>query len=646
MALCPLFTTAQSDPPAFDYSTAITWSDHPALHLVPQSFNEASAVTILDERFIEYRKEGDKYDVYNTFHRIIRVRDDQGIEMFNKVYVLVHEGAEITDIRARTIQADGKVLDLTPDKIKSVQEDGNDYRLFAMDGVEKGCELEYYYVEKRPFYLFSSEFFQAAKVPIVRERFLLISPPELRFSAKGYNGFLVSPDTVIGDRRIIVGMDTDVVGLPDDEKYSYRDKFLKRVDFKLSYNMNGNAEVRLYTWKDFGKRAYAYYTTRSEKEEKALDAFVARIPPMADTSLGARIAAAEDFVKSQIDIDKKLTSSGGDVLLQVINTKTANEEGVIRLLAGVYDHLDIPYNFVVASDRDGIPLDPELENWDRADNILFFFPGTGNYLDPVEQALRYPYIAFNLGGSRGLFLKDVQIGNFRTAIALFAPVPLFPEDSSSENLEAEVRFSMGLDTLLVHARQILRGYAAASARPIYTFLPKDKQEEESKNIVKAIDASADISNVKVTNPKLGDSYDNKPLIVEADLRCPDMIESAGNRLLLKIGDLIGIQVQMYQEKPRQLPAEMDFMHREDRTLVVHIPDGYAIRNPKDLLSDVTYPGMGFKATYTLDGNLLTVQIREHYAQLLYPLSEFQDFQKVINASADFNKVVLVLEKAQ
>ncbi len=35
---------------------------------------------------------------------------------------------------------------------------------------------------------------------------------------------------------------------------------------------------------------------------------------------------------------------------------------------------------------------------------------------------------------------------------------------------------------------------------------------------------------------------------------------------------------------------------------------------------------------------------EEYRRVSYPLSQYEDFKKVINASADFNKVVLVLQK--
>jgi len=54
--------------------------------------------------------------------------------------------------------------------------------------------------------------------------------------------------------------------------------------------------------------------------------------------------------------------------------------------------------------------------------------------------------------------------------------------------------------------------------------------------------------------------------------------------------------------------------------------------------------MGFVSSYKIVNNVLEVYIMETYRELKYPLSEFETFKKVINASADFNKIVLLLEK--
>ena len=54
--------------------------------------------------------------------------------------------------------------------------------------------------------------------------------------------------------------------------------------------------------------------------------------------------------------------------------------------------------------------------------------------------------------------------------------------------------------------------------------------------------------------------------------------------------------------------------------------------------------MGFVSSYMMEGNTLTITIMEEYRKTSYPLSQYDDFRKIINAAADFNKVALVLEK--
>lgn len=54
--------------------------------------------------------------------------------------------------------------------------------------------------------------------------------------------------------------------------------------------------------------------------------------------------------------------------------------------------------------------------------------------------------------------------------------------------------------------------------------------------------------------------------------------------------------------------------------------------------------MVFSSNYEVNGNKVTVTIDEYYKQFYFPLSLFEDYTRVINAAADFNKVVLVFIK--
>jgi hypothetical protein len=46
----------------------------------------------------------------------------------------------------------------------------------------------------------------------------------------------------------------------------------------------------------------------------------------------------------------------------------------------------------------------------------------------------------------------------------------------------------------------------------------------------------------------------------------------------------------------------------------------------------------------VNGDVLDIEIFEVYHSSFTPKSVYEDYRKVINAAADFNKVVLILEK--
>jgi len=52
----------------------------------------------------------------------------------------------------------------------------------------------------------------------------------------------------------------------------------------------------------------------------------------------------------------------------------------------------------------------------------------------------------------------------------------------------------------------------------------------------------------------------------------------------------------------------------------------------------------FISTYKIDGNTIVIENLEYYTKVNFPLDIYNDYVKVINAAADFNKIKLVIEK--
>ncbi len=643
-----LYSLPAAAQPADLYSTAHAWAAAPVLHKVPAAFSNASALYLADTRIFHYKPEGKNIFQYNYTYRLIKVQDDKGIEMFNKIYLPVYPNAEISELRARVITSAGKVMEVPESKIKEEEEDGRRYKLFAMEGIDKGAEVEYSYVIKKSPGFFGSEIFQNKAVPYLQARLLVVTPAHLKFTGKGYNGFTMLPDSAIGEERMLAGYGANIPAL-DDEKYSYREPFMQRADFKLSYNLTGNKEVEMYTWKEFARKVYPNLTSFTEKENKAVARFADQAAIPTGTDEDAMISMLEDYMKTHINVDDKLVSEDADNIEAIIKTGNTNNFGATRFFAALLDNKKIKYQVVFPSVRNQLPLDEELANWNRIDESVIYFPGTGKFLQPSGNIFRYPYIDPNWAGTRGLFLKGTMIGDVKTAIGKFDTIPMEPFDMHAHNMEVYAKLDATGDSMIIDSKQILKGYGALYYRPIWAFLPKEKQDDAVKDIIRSVAKSENIQNIKTENTKLTDAAHNKPLVISGTIHSAEILERAGNKLLLKAGELIGPQEQMYQEKPRQTPAELQYPHILYRKLSFEIPDGYSIKNPDDLKINIQQKKdgvltMGFVSDYTIKDKLLVVDVMETYHELKYPMSDFETFKKVINAAADFNKVVLVLEK--
>ena len=626
------------------------WKAKPARHEVKSVFTKESAVILEDQRVHEFSKDSKNemwIDIYNR--RLIKVNDDKGVEMFNKIYVYVPGNAEVPEIKARTLQPNGKIVDLPADKILDVEEEGKHYKKFALEGLEKGSEIEYFVHLKKEVSTFGLEIFQSANTPLEKATFTLIVPDYLVFNVKGYNGFTVSNDSIVDKKRIVTAVEEDIEAM-DDDKYAATTPYNANVQYKLSYNLDKDKSVRLYTWNGLAKNVYSNYNSFTDKELKAMDNFYKQIKLPEDMNEEAKIIAIEDFMKTNVNTDQNAIGEDADKIEKIVKSKVAGNFGYTRLFIGMLQKAGINHQIVFPSKRDDIPIDENFENYRLIDDLLFYFPGTGKFLDPVSPTFRYPFVQPYYAGTRGLFLKGTTIGDFKTALASFDSIPLEPYEKSANNLYVQIRFNESMDSLLLHSKQTLLGYSAAMYRPAYSFLTKEKQDEFTRDIIKSVANSEKISNIKVENSAMTDGSKDLPLNIIADIASAELTEKAGNKILLKIGEVIGTQEQLYQEKKRRLPVLIQYPHALDREISLSIPKGYQVKNLNDLNISVTDKNaegtetMGFISTYTLNGSELLITLHEFYKEIAYPVSLFENYRKVVNASADFNKVVLVLEK--
>ncbi|HVY73910.1 MAG TPA: DUF3857 domain-containing protein [Puia sp.] len=624
------------------------WNAKPALHSSAGEYTGEPAVVIADDRRFEYIDDvkGDQHLFY-TRHRIVHVNNDHGIEYFNKVYIPADGVLSFKEIHARTILPGGKVVELSNESIKDIRDDdGHAYKIFAMEGLEKGSEIEYYYTAEREVSYFGNEVFQY-QFPVQSSSLEIVCPQRLVFEVKAYN---CDPDnrkdSLPGGKTVFRSRLTGLSGA-QEEKYAAYSVNLARLEYKLSYNNSaGRVGQRLFTWNEFVKRAYSMYTTLTSKEAGRVSDLVRQKNWGTLKEDSEKIIAVETYVKSNFAYRDDADSRD---LEKILKNKIADLVGLMRLYTAIFNELQVKYEFLFAADRTSWLIDRNFENWNNCDYPLFYFPASKGYLVPTKIDCRYPLIYPDWAGANGIFCKTVSIGSMTTAIADIRPIPLEDYSRTYNNLDIRVSLNQGLDSLLIDSRSILGGYAAIGYREPFIMATDEQKRDMFKQMSKNQLNTESIVKSEVENLSFEDANKSKPFIIHQVVLSGDMIERAGEKILVKLGLVIGPQTEMYQEKKRTMPITMAYPHFEERKIHFTIPAGYHVKNPGDLNIKQVYEEngvqtMGFVSSYQMRDNVIEIEIMEDYRKVFYPVSQYEEFAKIINASSDFNKVILVLEK--
>ena len=639
---------AQTLPPGLVHA-GYSWDEKRRQRLPISAEEEAlPAIILRDFTSVEYYFDKTRKDLrlFTTEHRIVRVNSSDGIERFNKIVVPVLEMGAPVAIKARTISPRGEVREVKAADMKELkdQEGGRGFRVFAVDGVEKGSEVEYYYTRERPFNHFGSELLQSETA--ARDvTFELISPESLTFEARVYHGPAATADTTLPQHSVLRLALPRVPALRE-EAFANVQAQRMRVEYKLAY-MASRGQVRQFTWADASQYVYRTMTALTKDDVKAVAKVLAAAKLPTAGPLPERIAAAENYIKLNFNLEEGASPS----LSQMVATHNAPEAGFTHLMAAIYRTLNIEFELVVTSGREAAPFDGSFDTWDYLDHFALYFPATGQFLAPGRPEYRYGMLPPEWTANSGLFIKGVTLGNTVSAVGKVKDIPALPAEQSPHDIDVTVTFAPDLSSTTLQLRQTLGGYPAVQIQPYWAQIPEDKRIEIMQQLQKSIvpDAS-NFQKLSVRNGERGLSPLAQPFIVESQLESASLLDKAGPRYLFRIGTLLGPQTELYQKEERQFDVENDNNRRYLRTIRFEVPAGYAVRNLKDLNvnvkagPDATKPAFDFQSSYVQNGQTVTVTVAENYREVHWPKADFEAFRAVVNASANFNKVVLVLDK--
>ncbi len=644
-ALLLVFNLKAQDP----FYRTYDWETSPKVSAAEALDQSEGQIVLKDFRVAEYayEKSGDLI-TYVTKHRKVKVFTDKGIEANNKVYIPSSGVIEFMQIKARSISPSGKISIIEKSSIKDVDdvESKGSFKVFAIEGIEKNSEIEYLYTYKKSGSYFGTEYSQSA-LPKLNFSYKIISPSNLIFEAKLYNSKTeIKKDTLPGNRNI-VSIDIPKLDALKEEKYSFYNANLVRIEYKLAYN-SVKGKARLLTWDNAADRYYHIICDFDKKDISATASFLKKLK-LTGTEDVDKIRQLENHLKMKFDV-RTGSSEEQENIDKIISTKIANHTGITRLYMCCFLQLGIKADLILSCDRTDRTFDAEFDTWDYLSNYLIYLPGLNTYMSPNNIYSRVGFIPPEYTGQKSMFIKEVDLGagEAKSAIAKIKTIGYPEYTANMSNMDANVKFKDDWSETIVTLTQLSTGYGSYYTQPIIMLLSDLQKKEFQEKTLKIIGDDATMDKVTMSGVA-EDEILVKPFVLGCTLKSPSLLEKAGNKYLFKVGMLIGPQAEMYQEGPRKTPAEITFTHGYSRKITVTVPDGYKVLSIEKLKinQNVTQDDKvlaEFISEYKLTGNTLEINVVENYRALYYPIEKFEDYRKVINAAADFNKIQLVFEK--
>jgi hypothetical protein len=625
------------------------WDKNPVLTNTTADTSNSS-VMIFNKAFNEYVYEDNQLYQYKLSHIRIKLITSSGIEKNNKVYIPVGETDKEIIGKARVIKNDGTVKELGKEEIKEGfdKESQQKYHYFAFEGIETGCEIEYiFYIRKNP--VLSGSFFNVQyDYPVMHTEYNFITPLNLYFKFKSYNGCPDLKRDTSEKENNVWRMTKDSIPRLKDEESAALSANTMRFCVKLDKN-SGTGKKDIYSYGEVSSGFYdRIYNSLDSKDTKLIKALIKEIKPD-ESSQEATIRSVENYLKTNF-IYYKTDDYTKEMPILIIQNKAFNDIGAMKMYANIFNILNIEHEIVITCSRYDQQFDKDFESYAFLNDYMIYFPKIKKYMSPADNFTRLGFPDFKNVNNNGLFIKGISMGEYNTGLGKIKFINGASCNESYDILKITADIDAGFQDTKYNVYREMTGYTAYSYQPFFEFIKDaDDLKEFSESIIKYIDSEGAIENLEFEN-KGANNFGVKPFIAKATLKSDYFFEKAGTKYLFKAGMLIGPQAEMYKKEKRYMPLDIAYPHGYKRTIEFNIPEGYKVSNLDQLKINETYTRngsdttMAFVSDYTTEGNKITISVLEYYKEYQYALSEFEEYRRVANASANFNKVVLVFEK--
>lgn len=584
---------------------------------------DSSAVAaILFEKgrtYFEY-KQGEGFTLYTSVEVKIKIYKKEGYDWAEKnvaYYVGGNTDENVTFSKAITYNNVGGVIEKT--KLKS---DGEfiekvdkftSRKKITLPNVKEGSIIEYKYIINSPYISTLPDWSFQTSIPVNYSQYETFIPEYFVYNTyrKGYLNATETKNTT--QKRITINTKTaprgyvggythdvdeidytenatlyklqNIPALKDESYVNNIDNYTASVQHELSSTRMPNAafEMLSNSWKDVAKKIFDNEEFGNQLNKN--NYYEEDITALIKTATGneEKIKLIFNFVKSRMNWNKYLGYLCDVGVKKAYQDKVGNSADINLMLVSMLKYAGLDANPVLVSTiSNGIALFPSRNGFNQViasvilnNDIVLLDATNKNALPNI-----LPFRDLNW---LGRIIKKDGTSEF---------IDLTPKTNSVDIVNMMVSIYENGE-VEGKVRESYKDYNALRYRENYESLSKDSYLE----ILERNNNGIEIDNYEIENKIL----ENESIVEKYSFKSNKLIEKIANKLYFSPLLYLSVSKNPFNQEKRNYPVDFSFPFKDKQTIIVAIPDGYAVESipkPIAIAMDNNYGSYNFTITNT------------------------------------------------
>ena len=632
------------------------WSEKPVnVQEMDSSFQESS-IGFLNKYIVEFKEVNDSIDnsfeKFLTRHTIIKILDSVGAEYHKIIYIPMYNSDYLVDLKLRTIDSTGLVVNFDNSTLTELdnKEFNKNFKIYQLPELQKNSTIECIYTTKERNEIHGSQILQEEYFNAKTE-FILI-PNNFKSKVKPYNTNEVF-NLELMDNIKVKKISINNLNSIDNEEYSTLQA--NRVNVSYQCYISDKVTSQSEFWENINESIYPIaFPKKYSKELIELNEIILNEFKLTKSNAKPqnkylsetfkKINIIDNYIKNNFTVQE---NGNADLsrLDYILKNKKGSNIGIVQLYSSLLLYNNIDYELLITSNRYFNRFDPDFFNPDNLREILFYIPEIKKYIIPDKQEYRVGEAPFNVLGNYGIYIDKNKDYYFSTIIEN-------DKKYSTINRTINVDFKK-MKEAVISETQEFTGHWAITNRAMLNLSNNLTSDEFKDYLTTSGIKGKKIIEYSIINKDIYQPNYNNPFIVKSIISAESVLISdnktrkrKNKRYVFNLGSVIGTQSELYSNNKRINPIEIRYPNYYDYKISVKIPRGYKVEGVENININENYISNGeivakFESRYLIEGNQLNISIEEFYKSLNYSKSKYNDFRKVINAAADFNKLDIV-----